>query len=326
MRWGFLGIGRVTDRMASIINGIPSHQLACVAGRDASKLKKWSEKHHPARTTINLDDAYSDSGVDAVYVALPPNLHAQYSIRAMEAGKTVLCEKPLAYDHKQALSIQECSLRTGIPCYHATSFPFHPRSLKMRDVIRSGALGELRRITIACSASHILSRGNDHRLTPELGGGCILDLGWYCVYATLWFTGLKPVSISAFGSRDRSSGIWISAQALVLLEGGAVAHWDCGFDAAGRKWIEFAGTDASMICDDFLRPWDNQKPRFWIHGHDGKAACETVISEMTQEELMIHQIQENLNPDVVEALDMAIATQHVLELWENKLIDGSDSL
>lgn len=326
MRWGFLGIGRVTDRMASLLNGSPSHELRCSAGRDAIKLNAWSEKHSPAKTTTNLDEACSDSEVDIVYVALPPNLHAQYSIRAMEAGKTVLCEKPFALNYQEALSIQECSLRTGIPCYHATSFPFHPRSLKMRDIIRAGTLGELRRITIACSASHILSRGNDHRMTPEQGGGCLLDLGWYCVYATLWFTGLKPLSIAAFGSRDSSNRIWTSAQALVVLEGGAVAHWDCGFDAAGRKWIEFAGTDASMICDDFLRPWDTQKPRFWIHGHDGKAACETITSEKTQEELMIDRVQKPFTSDVVGSLDLAIATQRILEQWESKLIDGGNSL
>lgn len=326
MRWGFLGIGRVTDRMASLVNGMPEHELTFVAGRDVNKLKAWSEKHHPAKTTTTLAEACCDSAVDSVYVALPPNLHAQFSIMAMEAGKTVLCEKPLAFNYQEALAIQACAARTGTPCYHATSFPFHPRSIKMRDIIRAGSLGELRRITIACSASHILSRGNDHRITPELGGGCLLDLGWYCVYATLWFTGLKPLKISAFGTRDSSNRIWTSAQALVQLEGGAVAHWDCGFDAAGRKWIEFAGSEASMICDDFLRPWDTQKPRFWIHGHDGKAACETVMSETTQEELMIHQIQSSPNPAGIEALDLAIATQLILELWENKLIDGSDSL
>ena len=326
MRWGFLGIGRVTDRMATLINGMPNHELTLGVGRNENKLKAWTEKYHPARTTTSLVEGCIDSALDAVYVALPPNLHAQFSIMAMEAGKAVLCEKPLALNHEESLAVQECSARTGYPCYHATSFPFHPRSIKMREIIHAGSLGVLRRITIACSASHILTRGNDHRLSPELGGGCLLDLGWYCVYATLWFTGLRPVKISAFGTRDPASRIWTSAQALVELEGGAIAHWDCGFDAAGRKWIEFAGSQASMICDDFLRPWDTQKPRFWIHGHDGKAACETVISEMTQEELMINPIQLTPNPIGIESLVLAVDTQRILDLWENKLLDGCDSL
>lgn len=321
MRWGFLGIGRVTDRMASVINGMPDHELTFAAGRNENKLKAWSEKYHPERTTTNLIQACNDSAIDAVYVALPPNLHAEFSIMAMKAGKTVLCEKPLALNHEESLAILKCSAQTGTSCYHATSFPAHPRSTRMREIIRAGTLGDLRRITIACSASHILTRGNDHRLSPELGGGCLLDLGWYCVYATLWFTGLSPIKISAFGTRDQSSGIWTSAQALVQLEGGAVAHWDCGFDAAGRKWIEFAGSDASMICDDFLRPWDTQKPRFWIHGHDGKAACETVGADSSQETIMLDRISVTPDKYGIESLELAVETQRILELWEQQLVD-----
>jgi predicted dehydrogenase len=325
MRWGFLGIGRVTDRMASLIGDSSQHELTLVAGRNESKLSAWSDRHHPQRTTRELAECCLDPNVDAIYVALPPNLHAKFSIMAMEAGKAVLCEKPLTCTFEDSLAIQECSARTLIACYHATSFPFHPRSIRMREVIRKGTLGELRRITIACSASHILSRGNDHRLSPELGGGCLLDLGWYCIYATLWFTGLRPTRIAAVGTKDSSNRIWTSAQALVELEGGAIAHWDCGFDAAGRKWIEFAGSEASMICDDFLRPWDTQKPRFWIHGHDGKAACETVGADASQESLMLDQIKITPDQPSIESLQVAVETQKILGLWEHRLIDGCNS-
>ncbi|MFN7877281.1 MAG: Gfo/Idh/MocA family protein [Pirellula sp.] len=326
MRWGFLGIGRVTDRMASLMNSSSNHKLTLVAGRDEDKLQSWAEKYHPQYTTVDLAKCCHDPAVDAIYVALPPHLHAKFSIMAMEAGKVVLCEKPLALNYEESLAIQQGSVRTHLACYHATSFPFHPRSTQMRKTIRSGTLGALRRITIACSASHILSRGNDHRLSPELGGGCLLDLGWYCIYATLWFTGLRPLKIAACGSKDSSNRIWTSAQALVELEGGVIAHWDCGFDAAGRKWIEFAGSEASMICDDFLRPWDVSKPRFWIHGHDGKAACETVGVNESQESLMLDQIKTTRDHSSIESLELAVETQKILGLWEQRLIDGSNSL
>jgi predicted dehydrogenase len=305
---------------------MPDQELALVAGRNPTKLEAWCDRHHPKRSTNNIDDVYNDPDIDAIYVALPPRFHAQVSAAGLEAGKTVLCEKPLSTRFEIALALQACASRTGRALYHATSFPFHPRSLKMRDTIRAGTLGTLRRITIACSASQILTRGDDHRLNAELGGGCLLDLGWYCVYATLWFTGLKPLRISAFGARDPSSKIWTSAQALVELEGGVIAHWDCGFDAAGRKWIEFAGSDASMICDDFLRPWDSTKPRYWIHGHDGKALCETVNSELSQEELMLHAVQHTPDRQSIESVELATETQRVLDLWEKQLVNGCNPL
>jgi predicted dehydrogenase len=312
--------------MASLVNETPGHELILAAGRNADKLSVWSAKYHPSRVTTELSDACSDSEIDAVYVALPPNLHSQFSIMAMSAGKSVLCEKPLAVNETEAVAMLECASRTAKSLHHATSFPYHPRSERMRDIIRSGTLGSLRRITIACSSSHILTRGDDHRLTPDLGGGCLLDLGWYCVYATLWFTGLRPQSIAAFGTKDPATKIWTSAQALVQLEGGAVAHWDCGFDAAGRKWIEFAGSDASMICDDFLRPWDTQKPRFWIHGHDGKAACEIVGADASQESIMLDQFAKSQTQPSTDSIRLAAETQSILERWQQRLVDSSNAL
>jgi predicted dehydrogenase len=326
MKWGFLGIGRVTERMANEINAIPEHQLVLAAGRDRKKLTNWGLRFSPAKLSTNFDEACSSPDVNAVYIALPPHLHAKYAIAAMEAGKAVLCEKPLAMNSQEARVVLETAARLNSAFHHATSFPFHPRSLVMRSVLQSGRLGDLRRVTIACSASHIMTRGNDHRLSPELGGGCLLDLGWYCVYATLWFTGLKPLDMAAFGTKDPVNQIWISAQALVQLEGGVFAHWDCGFDAAGRKWIEFAGSEASVICDDFLRPWDSQKPRFWIHGHDGKAVCETITSEISQEAIMLNQIHSEPTESSQQALELAVQTQQILDLWESKLINGCNPL
>ncbi|XZE19421.1 Gfo/Idh/MocA family protein [Pirellulaceae bacterium SH449] len=322
MKWGFLGIGRVTERMANLINAMPEHELTVAVGRDLEKLSTWGTRFSPANLTTNLDEVCLSSDVEAVYIALPPHLHTKYAIAAMNSGKAVLCEKPLATNAPDARSIFETASLRNSSCHHATSFPYHPRSLAMRSMLQSGRLGKLRRVTIACSASHIMTRGNDHRLSPELGGGCLLDLGWYCVYATLWFTGLKPLNIAAFGTKEPTSQIWTSAQALVQLEGGVIAHWDCGFDAAGRKWIEFAGSDASMICDDFLRPWDSQKPRFWIHGHDGKALCETIPSERNQEEIMLNQIQPEPTKASQQSLELAVQAQQILDLWESELIDN----
>lgn len=326
MRWGFLGIGRVTDRMASLVNNSPDHQLELATGRDLEKLHAWASKFHPARTTTDFMAACRDPEIDAVYIALPPSLHSHYSIQAMEAGKAVLCEKPLCLNVAEANAMLECSDRTGRLLEHATSFPFHPRSQRMKSVIQSGSLGSLKRITIACSASHILTRGNDHRLMAAQGGGCLLDLGWYCVYATLWFTGLRPRIITAAGTKDPATQIWTSAQALVQLEGGVIAHWDCGFDAAGRKWIELAGSEASMICDDFLRPWDMQKPRFWIHGHDGKASCEIVGTDASQESMMLDHFSNASSQHDSASIRLATETQHILSRWEQQLIHSSNSL
>ena len=320
MRWGFLGIGRVTTRMVEAVRVTPGHSLVSVAARHAQRLAAWSKQFEVAETTTDFSRLVESDSIDSVYIALPPALHAKWATAAMEAGKVVLCEKPLTNDLQQAVALQQCSERLRIPLRHATALPHHPRSIAMREVVRSGELGHLSRISIACTFSHVLNRGPDHRTDPSLGGGCLLDLGWYCAFTTLWMTGLKPVAIQAFGKRLGGDGVWISAQAIVELEQGVIAHWDCGFDAAGRKWMEIAGSDASIVCDDFLRPWDLEKPRFWVHGHDGKARAEIVGAGVNQEYKMIENVEREITSISRESLAMAVETQAILDRWERAIL------
>ncbi len=322
MKWGFLGIGRVTPRMVEAVRHSGNHQLVAVAGRDALKLAQWAAGYSVPNTFTDFRSLVESDRVDGIYIALPPSLHHEWSVQALRAGKHVLCEKPMAMDHRESLAMQSEALSENRRLIHATALPHHPRSQSMRDVVRSGVLGEIVRVTMACTFSHVLRRGPDYRTQSSLGGGCLLDLGWYCAWTTLWMTGLKPVSIQSIGRRldpacDTSP--WKSVQAIVELEGGAVAIWDCGFDAAGRKWMEIAGSEASLICDDFLRPWDQDKPRYWIHQHDGKAQCVIVAPSWFQEAAMLDAMQADEYP-WREELALAVETQRILETWESTII------
>ena len=98
-----------------------------------------------------------------------------------------------------------------------------------------------------------------------------------------------------------------------------VASWDCGYEAAGRKWIEIAGTQASLICDDFLRPWDIEKPRFWVHGSDGKARSEQAGVGVFQEARLVESVATCTFEESLEALSLAIETQSILSEIENGL-------
>ena len=278
------------------------HEVLLGAGRDASKLKDWQERYGVPNVTTDFQAACESNLVDAVYVALPPSLHADYAILALNAGKRVLCEKSLAVRLEDAERIRQAVVRTKIPLVHATAFPHHPRSQAMRQVIQSGELGEICRITVACSVGSILER-QDHRSDASVGVGCLLDLGWYCVYSTLWFTGFSPGKMESIGTRispDPTSA-WYQVQTIARLEPqttleglrahrSLVASWDCGYEATGRKWIEIAGTNASVICDDFLRPWDLDKPRFWVHGFDGKARAEIAGAGVFQEAQLVRSV------------------------------------
>ena len=127
MRWGFIGIGRVTHRMVEAVRAA-GHQVAWGAGRDPHKLAQWQQRFNVPNVSTDFREVIVSETVDAIYVALPPSLHATWAIAALEHGKRVLCEKALASDEAQANLILAAVLRTGIPLVDATAFPHHPRS------------------------------------------------------------------------------------------------------------------------------------------------------------------------------------------------------
>ncbi|MFN6128740.1 MAG: Gfo/Idh/MocA family protein [Planctomycetota bacterium] len=322
VRWGILGVGRVTERMVAAIRSRPGHRICMAAGRDPDKLKVWGERHGVESVTLDLMDVLRSPEVNAIYIALPPALHREWACRALREGKRVLCEKPLGLHADDCRARIEASRESSTPLLHATGFIHHPRSHAMRACIKSGELGTIRRVTVACTFSSVSERETDHRFSVAAGGGCLLDLGWYCVYATLWFTGLRPLELKAFGTcREVSSGgAWNQVQTIARLEGGAVGVWDCGYDAAGRKWIEIAGSKGSVICDDFLRPWDTSKPRFWVHGQDGKARAETIGEGIEQESWMIQHAALSPLASAQESLELALSTQTILDQIEENAV------
>ena len=318
MRWAFLGIGRVTPRMVDAVRKVKGHEVVAVAARDAVALHAWCECHSVRQSSSNFHQWCESPEIDAVYIALPPHLHFEYLKHAILHGKTVLSEKPLVLNHEQALEIAQLATKHNASVHQATAFPFHPRSQAIKQIIASGELGEVKRIIAAFSASHVLHRGRDYRSDPTLGGGCLLDLGWYCSFATQWLTGLSVIDVSAMGTKS-AQGIWTSAQAIVRLSNGAIAHWDSGFDAAGRKWIEVAGNKGSVICDDFLRPWDLAKPRFWVHGTDGKARAEIVGEGFQQEVAMVASLDKGRTDESEQLLSIAVESHRHLDLWEKEM-------
>lgn len=321
MRWGFLGIGRVTPRMVDAVREA-GHSVEMAAARNEPALREWGNAHRVSRLSTDFKEVCDSKDVDAIYVALPPSLHLEYSAYAIACGKHVLCEKPIAVDTHEVEQVAAIQRSPGQMLSHATAFPHHPRSQEIRRRVLGGELGEIKRLTIACSFSHVLNRGRDYRTDASLGGGCLLDLGWYAVFATLWLTGQRPLRIQGVGRKlspatDRGEGIWISNQGLAELDGGALAHWDCGFDTPGRKWLEIAGTKGSIVCDDFLRPWKADRPRFWTHGSDGKGEEVVCGVGCNQEAAMVQAACDRQRVDETASLfKLGVETQRILERWE----------
>ena len=283
-RWGILSTANIAAKVGRAIKLANGATLVAVASRTTERAKSWATQHGVGRAYGSYQALLKDPEIDAVYIPLPPSMHAEWTIKAAEHGKHVLCEKPLAVNLAEATAMAAACQRNGVQLMDGVMWAHHERTEKMKQIIDSGELGQLRRTTAAFTFNWDTVPQNNIRVRPELGGGSLGDLGYYCVRALLWSLGELPLQVYATARYE--NGVDFNLAALLWFSEGRVASFDCGFDAALRKWFEVAGTQASLICDDFTVPWKEETARFWVHNAQGKAA-EHRVDNCIQEVRMI---------------------------------------
>lgn len=289
LRFGVLGTGRITRKVGPAIARTPGAALAAVASRDTDRAAAWAAEHGAPRHYDSYSALLDDPDLDALYIALPAALHHEWTIKAAERGLHVLCEKPLAPSLAQATEMVASCLDHNVQLMDGVMWVHTPRAAEMQAVIDSGTLGSLRRVTSAFTIHPDHWTPTEPRLDPNLGGGSLLDLGWYCVGATLRAFDELPRSVRA--TAEYRGGVDVALSALLDFSDphngtSRTAGFDCGFTTAMRKWIEIAGDQGSLVCDDFPRARIPEKTRFWLHGRWAEAS-EVRCPPSTQEEDLI---------------------------------------
>src|SRR4029453_6026000 len=195
LRIGILGAARIAPmalcRPAREVAGV---EVAAIAARDPARAQKFAAKHGIARVHASYDALLADDAIDAIYNPLPNGLHAEWTIRALEAGKHVLCEKPIASNAAEAAQMAEAAARTGRVLTEAFHWRYHPLAARMREVVQT-ELGEIRHIEAAFCFP--LPRFSDIRYSWELAGGTMMDAGCYPVNMVRWLAGADPEVVSA---------------------------------------------------------------------------------------------------------------------------------
>jgi predicted dehydrogenase len=195
LRIGILGAARIAP-MALIrpARDVKEVEVAAIAARDAARAQKFASRHGIPRVLESYDALLADDAIDAIYNPLPNGLHAEWSIRALEAGKHVLCEKPIAANAAEAAQMAETAERTGRVLTEAFHWRYHPLAARMREVVRT-ELGEIQHIeAMLCFP---LPFPNDIRYSWELAGGAMMDAGCYTVNMVRWLAGAEPEVVSA---------------------------------------------------------------------------------------------------------------------------------
>ena len=252
VRWGFVGAGYVAGRaMAPAVHGARGAVLQAVASRDPQR----SAELEPKTVHARYDDLLADPEVDAVYISLTNAQHREWVIAALDAGKHVLCEKPLAMNAAEVREMQSAAERNGRLLVEAVWTRWQPRMQRMTEIVLCGDLGDLVSIDTAFTFRGDLT-GN-YRSLPEFGGGALLDVG--CYQAHLWtMLGVgATVRVTGIDRVLGETGIDLTTDMRLLLDDTVKARAVCSFDLDPQQSIVVTGSRASM------RTGDGEAFTFW---------------------------------------------------------------
>lgn len=332
LRFAVLGTGRITRRLVADLQSTDGVSVEAIASRDMQRARWCCEQYGIANAVEGYQQAIQRDDVDAVYIALPPSMHAAWAIASARHGKHLLCEKPLAMNMTETARIDAACEDANVRWLDATGWLHHQRTRTFKQWIAEGRLGEVGHVSASVSFYRPF-QSNEHRLDGALGGGCLLDLGWY-VAGAVQFTisalqsadpdvtdsSAAPVTVRAEAAMEQNVPIRLTA--MVKVEGGLSATLSCGYDTATRKWFEIAGSECSLICDDFTRPWAQRATRCWIH--DATGAVESHEFTDCQERSMIKRLASE--DDLKEFQCQAIWTQAFLDAMQDSIDQGSAAI
>jgi predicted dehydrogenase len=201
IRWGVLGAAAIaTGRTMPAINEAPSATLLALASRDAAKGQQVAKDFGIARVYTSYDALLADPEIDAVYVPLPNQLHFAWALRALQAGKHVLCEKPLCISSEQVAQLCAERDRTGLHIEEAFAFRNHPQWARLAEIIAAGTIGDVR--AVHCTLAKQFLDPADVRNQLDAGGGALYDLGSYAISACNMVFQRSPVRVVAAMDRD----------------------------------------------------------------------------------------------------------------------------
>lgn len=247
VRWGILSTANIGRKaVGPAIQASSNGEVVAVASRDAAQAAAYATalgipRHHDSYEALLADD-----GIDAVYNPLPNSLHREWTIRALEAGKHVLCEKPLGLSAAECREMAAAAEGSGRFLMEAFMYRFHPRTVKAREMAAAGRLGDVR--LVRATFGFTVSDPANIRLQPELGGGALMDVGCYCVDVARQVFGREPLEAQA---RAVWSGSGVDARLLGTLDfgGGAFLQFDCALDAVRVESVVIDGSQGRLRLD-----------------------------------------------------------------------------
>jgi len=248
VKWGIVSTADINRKVIPPAHASEKVDLVAVASRDQARADAFAREWGIPRAYGSYEALLADPEIEAVYIPLPNTLHAEWSIKALEAGKHVLCEKPFSLHPEDVSAAFDVAEREGLLLSEAFMYRHHPQAKKLVELVRDGAIGELRVVRAAFSYS--LYDETNIRLRTEVEGGALMDVGCYCVSGARLLAG-EPEAVHGEAWYGPTGTDWLFA-GVMRFPGNVLATFECGTAATPRDELEAIGTEGSLFLDD---PW-----------------------------------------------------------------------
>ena len=316
VKWAIMSTANINRKVIPAAHMSPKTELVGVASRDQARADEYARTWEIPRAYGSYDALLADPEVEAVYISLPNSMHCEWATKALEAGKHVLCEKPLSRHASEVEAAFDAADRTGRLLSEAFMYRHNPQTQRAKQLVDDGAIGELRLIRSAFSYS--LYDESNIRLRPALDGGALMDIGCYTVSGSRLFGG-EPEKVYGEAWFGPSGTDWTFAGVL-RFPGNVVAVFDSGTAMTERDELEAIGSEGSLFLDD---PWHCQVPGIELRrdGRVERIELDTVDSYRLELENLSDAIRGE--GELLLGRDDAVAQARVLEALHDSAMHGA---
>jgi D-xylose 1-dehydrogenase (NADP+, D-xylono-1,5-lactone-forming) len=280
LRWGLLSTAHINRVVIPPLMQSKRNHLVAVASRNKQKADAYAAEWKIPKTYGAYEELLSDPEIDVIYNPLPNSMHAAWTIKALEAGKHVLCEKPLATKLEDVDAIISAANKTGKVVAEAFMYRHHPQTLKVKELIKQNAIGKV--VLMRGAFTFNLTNQRDIRMNPALGGGSIWDVGCYPISYARFMYGLEPFQVLGF-QVDSSTGVDLSFSGEMKFLGDMVAQFQSSFWSPSYNRFEIFGEKGQIIIPEPFKP--GRKEKFSLFQNGAEKEIETESGDLYEGEI-----------------------------------------
>lgn len=264
LRWGLLSTARINNALITPLRASKRNKLVAVASRSQENADAYANEKKISRAHGSYEALLADPEIDVIYNPLPNHLHAEWTVKAVEAGKHVLCEKPLALSVEEVDAIQSAARQHGRVVTEAFMYRHHPQTLKAQEIVKSGSLGTVK--LVRGSFSFVLTREGDVRLNPEWGGGSIWDVGCYPISYARSALGAEPLEV--FGQQVTGpTGVDETFVGQMRFAADVLMQFASSFVIPFHAFMEIVGSEGTLSIPSPFKPNEKEKIYLTRHGN-----------------------------------------------------------